>query len=222
MTIATIGATSTSFQYSYVDLAGKKDPTPATYTLTWLNPLPVILSSFTGMPNKCDAVLQWKTSTEINADKFMVEQSNNGLNFTAVAEIKAANSSTGKAYQISISQPTGIKYYRLKLLDKDGKFSYSPIVTVRTNCSSSDYLTVYPNPVSTNLTVSFHTAYKGHANLVIINVVGQQLVSQKIKITAAANTINLDMSNYVAGIYMLQLVDDSGVKIGEVQKVIKN
>ena len=222
MTAATSGSTSTSFQYSYVDLAGKKDPTPAIYTLTWLNPLPVLLSSFTGMPNKCDAVLLWKTSQEINTDKFVVEQSSNGLNFTAVSEIKAANSSTGKAYQTSISQPTGIMYYRLKLLDKDGRFSYSPIVTVRTNCSSTDYLTVYPNPVSTNLTVSFHTTYKGQANLLIVNAVGQQLVTQKIKITAAANTINLDMSNYAPGIYMLYLADDKGEKIGEVQKVIKN
>ena len=222
MTIATRGATSTSFQYSYVDLAGKKDPTPATYTLTWLNPLPIILSSFTGIANKCDAVLQWKTSTEINADKFVVEQSSNGLNFTVVAEIKSANSSTGKSYQTSISQPTGIMYYRLKLLDKDGRFSYSPIITVRTSCTGTDYLTVYPNPVSTNLTVSFYTTYKGQANLVIVNAVGQQLASQKVKIVSPANTVNLDMGNYLSGIYLLYLTDDSGNKIGEVQKLIKN
>lgn len=222
MTAATIGSTSTSFQYSYVDLAGKKDPTPAIYTVTWLFPLPITLSSFSGIANKCDAVLQWKTSQEINADKFVVEQSSNGLNFTAIAEIKSANSSTGKSYQTSVSQPTGIMYYRLKLLDKDGKFSYSPIVTVRTSCTSTDYMTVYPNPVSTNLTVSFHTAYKGVANLQIVNAIGQQLATQKIKITAAANTFNLDMSNYSPGMYMLYLADDKGEKIGAVQKVIKN
>ena len=222
MTIATVGATSTWFRYSYVDLAGKKDPTPATYTLTWLNPLPVILSSFTGIPNKCDAVLQWRTAQEINTEKFVIEQSSNGLTFAAVAEVKAANNANGKSYQTAISQASGIKYYRLKLLDKDGRFSYSPIVTVRTSCGSSDYLTVYPNPVSTNLTVSFYTKFKGQLNLVIVNAVGQQLASRKMLITSASNTVNLDMSNYVSGIYMLYLVDDSGMKIGEVQKVIKN
>ncbi|MFM6926702.1 MAG: T9SS type A sorting domain-containing protein, partial [Ferruginibacter sp.] len=222
MTAATIGSTSTSFRYSYVDAAGKKDPTPATYAITWLNPLPIILSSFTGVANKCDAVLQWKTSAEINADKFVIEQSSNGLNFAAVAEVKSANSPVGKSYQASISQPTGIMYYRLKLLDIDGKFNYSAIVTVRTNCGSSDYLVVYPNPVSTTLTVSFHTTYKGQANLVIINVPGQQLYNQKIMITSAANTINLDLSNYSPGMYMLYLADETGAKIGEIQKLIKN
>ena len=113
-------------------------------------------------------------------------------------------------------------YYRLKLLDKDGKFSYSLIVTVRTSCSSADYMTVYPNPVSTNLTVSFFTAYKGQANLVIVNAVGQQLSNKKILITSSANSINLDMTNYTPGMYMLYLADDSGKKIGEVQKVTKN
>jgi hypothetical protein len=222
ITAATIGGNSTSFQYSYVDLAGKKDPTPATYTLTWFSPLPVVLSSFTGAPNKCDAVLQWKTSQEINSDKFVIEQSSNGLNFAAVSEVKAANNANGKSYQASVSQPSGIAYYRLKLLDRDGKFSFSPVVTVRTSCGSEDYLTVYPNPVSTNLTVSFHTTYKGTANLVLVNAVGQQLASHKIKITTAANTINLDLNNYAPGMYMLYLADDSGTKIGVIQKVIKN
>jgi hypothetical protein len=222
MTAASIGSFFTSFQYSYVDLADKKDPTPATYTLTWLAPLPVTLSSFTGIANKCDAVLQWKTSTEVNADKFVVEQSSNGLNFTAVAEIKSANSSTGRSYQASVSQPNSIKYYRLKLLDKDGRFSYSPVVTVRTSCGNTDYMTVYPNPVSTNLTVSFYTAYKGQANLIIVNAVGQQVGNQKMQITSSANTVNLDMSNYIPGMYLLYLTDDTGNKIGDVQKLIKN
>ena len=222
MTSATVGATSASFQYSYLDLAGKKDPTPATYTLTWLFPLPVILSSFTGMPNKCDAVLQWKTAQEINTEKFVIEQSSNGLNFTIVGEVKAANSATGKSYQTAISQAGAIKYYRLKILDKDGGFNYSPIITLRTSCGTGDYFFVYPNPVSTNLTVSFYTRFKGQLNLVIVNAVGQQLTCNKIQVTSAANTINLDMSNYLPGVYLLNLVDDSGVKIGEVQKIIKN
>jgi hypothetical protein len=108
------------------------------------------------------------------------------------------------------------------MLDRDGKFSYSLIVTVRTSCSSADYMTVYPNPVSTNLTVSFFTAYKGQANLVIVNAVGQQLSNTKMQITSSANTINLDMSNYATGMYMLYLANDKGERIGEVQKVTKN
>lgn len=221
MTAATIGATSTSFQYSYLDQAGKKDPTPATYTLNWLNPLPITLSSFTGIASKCDAVLQWKTSQEINADRFVVEQNSNGLDFTAVAEIKSTNSSTGNAYQTSISQPAANVYYRLKMLDKNGKFSYSPIVLVRTNCSTTDYLSVYPNPVRTNFTLSFHSSYKGQAILQIVNEAGQQLAGIKVQISSSANRINLDMSNFVPGLYMLSLVNELGEKIGEVQKVIK-
>lgn len=167
-------------------------------------------------------MLQWKTEQEINADKFVVEQSSNGLNFATVAEIKSANSPTGKSYQTSISQLTGIMYYRLKLQDKDGRFSYSPIITVRTNCSSNDYISVYPNPVTTGLTISFHTTYKGQATLQVVNATGQQLTSQKIQITSAANTVSMDISNYTPGMYMFYLVNESGLKIGEVQKIIKN
>jgi len=180
------------------------------------------LSSFTGTANKCDAVLQWKASTETNADKFVVEKSSNGLNFVAVAEVRSAGGTVVKTYHESVSQPSGIMYYRLKLLHGDGRFSYSPVVAVHTACGADDYLAVYPNPASTTLTVSFHTAYRGTANLVITNTVGQKLLSQKIQVGAAANAINLDLSNYSPGIYMLFVADGSGVHIGEPQKVIKN
>jgi len=221
MTVATIGATSTSFQYSYVDLAGKKDPSPATYALTWLSPLPVTLTSFTGMASKCEAILQWKTAQEINLDKFVVEQSDNGLHFIPVAEIQSASTPLGTSYQQSVAQPTGMKYYRLKMMDKDGRYSYSPVITVRTNCGSADYISVYPNPVTTDLTVSFKTAYKGQAVVQLKNALGQQLLSRQIQITTAVNTIKLDLGNFGPGLYLLSLLNGSGEKIGEVQKLIK-
>ena len=221
ITTATLGSYSTSFQYSYVDAATKKDPSPATYTLTWLNVVPVKLSTFTGIPNKCDAVLQWTTTEEVNAGKFVIEQSKNGIDFAAVSEVKASNIATGRSYQVSVSQPAGSMYYRLKITDKDGRYSYSGIIIVQTNCGSNDYITIYPNPVHTDLTVSFHTSFRGNANLVLVNAVGQQLIRRKIPVSSAANTVNLDLKNYPSGIYMLYMADESGARVSEVKKVTK-
>lgn len=185
-------------------------------------PLPITLASFSGIANECNAVLQWKTSAEQNADKFIIEQSMNGLSFVPVAESKSANNPIGFSYQMPVPQPNSIRYYRLKMMDKDGKFSYSPIIMVRTNCGSTDYMTVFPSPVSANVTVSFQTAYKGQATLQVMNAVGQQLAGIKIQVSSTVNTINLDMSNYVPGLYLLSLLNEQGNKIGEVQKVVKN
>jgi hypothetical protein len=212
----------TAFTFTTTDNSGNISNT-ANYTIPISNfgTLPVILSSFKGIPNKCEAVLQWKTAQEINSEKFVIEQSSNGLNFNPIADVKAANSASGKSYQAIISQPSGIMYYRLKLVDKDGNFTYSSIIKLRTSCNNPAYLSVYPNPVTTNITVSFFTEFRGQLNLVIANAVGQHLTSKKIMLTTSANSLNLDMTHYFPGIYTLYLMDDKGVKVGEAQKVIK-
>ncbi|MEJ7609774.1 MAG: Ig-like domain-containing protein [Ferruginibacter sp.] len=221
ITPATLGSYSVSFQYSYVDAASKKDPTPATYTLSWLSVVPVKLSVFTGMVNKCDAVLQWTTTEELNASKFIIEQSKNGIQFAAITEVTATNNPAGASYRSVVSQTAGTMYYRLRITDKDGRSGYSGIITVQTNCGSNDYMTVYPNPVRTDLTVSFYTSFRGNANLVLVNALGQQVTQRSMKVSASANTLSFDLSHFVPGIYVLYLADGSGRKISEVKKVTK-
>ena len=95
ITVATIGFLSTSFQYSYVDAAGKKDPSPATYTLNWLTTLPVTGLEVTARMNGNIAFINWKTESEINSNYFVVERSIDGLSYTDAGTMAAAgNSST--------------------------------------------------------------------------------------------------------------------------------
>jgi hypothetical protein len=222
ITAATVGSLSTAFQFAYVDAAGKQDPTPAIYTLQWSSPLPVVLVSFTGKANLCDAILQWVTSQEINSDKFVIEQSTDGTGFAMAAEVKATNKPAGSAYQVSISQAAGNSYYRLKIIDKDGSFKYSSIISIRSNCDGRDYLVAYPNPVKNQLTVSFFTSYRGNAVVEIANAIGQQLERRKVSVTTASNVISLDMNRYVQGVYTVRLINEKGESLGNVQKIVKD
>jgi hypothetical protein len=222
VTAGTLASTGTSFQFAYRDAAGKEDPTPATYTLQWVNPLPVTLVSFNGVTKNCDAILQWKTSQEINAARFVIEQSTDGVNFIKAAEVMASNNPFGNAYQLSVVQATSaITYYRLKMVDKDGTAKYSSLIALKGNCIGRDYMVVYPNPVLSGLTLSFSTGYRGAAKVVIQNALGQQMENRKIQINASANLVNLDMSGYVSGSYIIYLQGQNGEKIGTGQKIIK-
>ena len=221
ITAATLGSISTVFQFAYRDAAGKQDPTPASYTIQWPTPLPIILASFTGKANNCDAILIWKTDQEINVDRFEIEQSSDGLNFAKVAEVKAANSANGKTYQLTVAQSTAIMYYRLKMLDKDGHAIYSSVVTIRTSCNGKDYMTVYPNPAHSSVTISFHTAFRGTAYIVLQNAIGQQMASKKVSILSAVNAVSFDVDRFAAGTYFLKIVDEKGERIGEMMRVVK-
>lgn len=217
------GTTSTSFGYAFQDAAGKQDPTPATYTVNWAFPLPVKLEYFTATGRNCDAIFNWKTSEEINFSKFEVERSTDGTAWQIATTVQAKNSATGSTYQHIQPQITGTVYYRLKMVDIDGQYKYSPVVVVKTECGGKEYMLVYPNPLVKHGSVylSFNTSYKGKAQLVLTNVLGQKLITKQVAVNNGANVIPINIDNIPTGNYVLMLISANGTQIGTSQKVVK-
>ncbi|TAE18460.1 MAG: hypothetical protein EAY72_00640, partial [Bacteroidetes bacterium] len=90
--------------------------------------LPVSIQSFSGRITNQTTTLHWQTGTEINAQQFEVEYSTNGANFTKVHTIPARNLN-GSSYTATHTIANAAKhYYRLKMIDKDGSFTYSTVV----------------------------------------------------------------------------------------------
>ena len=98
--------------------------------IIWL--LPVKLSSFLVQKTDNAVKISWSTEQEINSSYFVVERSADGRNWNNIATVNAAgNSSIRMDYSIYDNAPMkGINYYRLKLVDKDGKYDYSVTRTV--------------------------------------------------------------------------------------------
>jgi hypothetical protein len=119
-------------------------------------PLPITLLGLKGErvqkgeePTK-EVKLDWSTASEINNKGFEVEMSEDGLAYQKIAFIEGrGNSTTIQPYSHTTIQPYD-RYYRLKQVDFDGSFSYSPIVFVE----GIDALKVYPNPNNGTFTIS--------------------------------------------------------------------
>ncbi|MBP6257125.1 hypothetical protein KA405_05510 [Patescibacteria group bacterium] len=88
-------------------------------------PLPIKLSNFSFKGN----TLYWKTESEVNASHFEIESSQDGKMFEFESTVNALNSSTGNSYEKQIN--TMNRYYRLKAVDFDGKFSLSEPLLVK-------------------------------------------------------------------------------------------
>ncbi len=88
---------------------------------------PIIYSQFKATQTKATITLNWQTTTELNNSYFAVERSCNAVNYTAVVRVNiAATGAAVQDYVYTDKQPlAGTNYYRLKQVDKDGKFSYS-------------------------------------------------------------------------------------------------
>ncbi|HET6244547.1 MAG: T9SS type A sorting domain-containing protein [Bacteroidetes bacterium] len=113
-------------------------------------PLPVELLTFTAKAQEKEIKLNWATASETNSDYFLVERSQNGLEFLEVEKVKAAGNYHGlKEYTLIDDNPlSGVSYYRLKQVDFDGTFDFSNLVAVKMNISEKT-VAFYPNPIAT-------------------------------------------------------------------------
>lgn len=196
------------FNYAYVDAAGNPDPTPALYKLFWFpgGPLPITISDFAVVKNSCTANLTWKTSTEVEADRFEVEVStDNGFVYNKVGAVAAVgNSTVTQSYQFSYAMRTGITYYfRLKMIDKGGSFKYSDIRSSSCGDAKVD-ITIRPNPVLDKFQVK--GMENGINTITVYAANGQLLMTQQI----AQNEGFVNVSKLAPGMYMVKITSEKG------------
>lgn len=165
-----------------------------------LSTLAVELSNFSAQYANEAVFLNWATASEIQNDRFEVERSINGIDFTMLGSINSAgNSNQLQEYQmIDYSPPRGTTYYRLKIIDVNGIAKYSSIVS--TNFGESN-LKVIPNPNNGQFQV---IGLNGLNSLEIIDVKGNVL--QKIESDQSNAYFNMVHS---PGIYFLKITNSN-------------
>jgi Secretion system C-terminal sorting domain len=126
--------------------------------------IPITWLYFNGRKDNEIVNLNWATGNEQNTDRFWVERSINGTNYTDIGSRKAAgNSSSTRTYQYpdvdGPKLPAPILYYRIRQVDLDGKFTYSNVVAIQnTKAANGPLVQVYPNPFTQQLNVKVHSA----------------------------------------------------------------
>lgn len=183
-------------------------PTSTLYLTVYTNGvvlMPVDLLSFNLQHKGGKVLLQWSTVSEKNTDRFDIEHSINGSVFSRIGSVKAAaNSNVKKEYPFLHEKPVaGWNYYRLKMIDTDGKFTYSNIIRTRLNHAGAR-LHVYPNP-SHNLSIVEHPSLvKGI--IIISDITGK--VVRTINIQPNTQQTMLDMKALIGGIYTITLISE--------------
>ena len=132
-----------------------------TLNITYTASLPVNLKGFSATLKTNNAVLVWKTATEINNKYFDVEHSVNGVNFTSVGRVTGGgSSSTERTYTfIHATIAKGKNYYRLAQYDLNGDVKYSQVIVLSANGSVK--LQIKPNPATSVITVTASSAIDG-------------------------------------------------------------
>ena len=151
------------------------------FTGNFITVLPVVLESFTGKLQDKSALLNWTTSSEINAKHFELEKSFDGNVFKKIATIAAiGNSSIIKNYQyIDNGLLLENNYYRLKSVDFDNKSSLSNTVIIK-SAANEQGIVVDGNPFSENISLHFVKKTVTVGSLNLLDASGRLVSSQKI------------------------------------------
>ena len=217
---------STTFSYNLND-AGF-DPlisNTATVTINFFAKitLSVKLLDFTAKYTKPNVLLEWSTSQEHNFSHFIIEQSTDGTNFSQTAIVFGAGESNSRIDYSYIDKDIngrgGIVYYRLKQVDIDGRFDYSPVRMIKLAEETGEMMiTSFPNPVTNELHVTIAGKWQGKViKYELVNTNGQ-LIKQIIH-SSAGQTETIAVSDLEKGIYFVR-VNCSGEMA--MQKIIKN
>jgi Secretion system C-terminal sorting domain len=151
-------------------------------------------------------VVQWSTDNEFNSSKFIVEKSTNGINFIPIGEkLAAGNSYTQSNYWLEDNTPSAQNFYRIKSLDRDGRFTYSKVARLDLKANDNTSLIVAPNPAKENINIIFNSAQAANVPYRIISTNGETLQKGSLYIAKGTNKISKDISLLNPGMYFLQI-----------------
>lgn len=173
-----------------------------------LTVLPVVLVEFSGRMNGRKADLSWRTEDAASLDKFEVQRSLNGRDYITIGTLNSTG--PGSSYSFSddlslLSAP--VAYYRLKMVELDGKTSFSQVLVFREKGVGSQLL-VYPNPVKGKAFVSFMSSSKARIELQLTDASGRLVFRRSCDIEKGNNILSLEkLERFVPGVYTVTVIN---------------
>ena len=175
--------------------------------------LPVELLSFNARKVDKNVLVEWKTASEQNSDHFEVEVSKGNEEFRLNHFIKIGqvasngNSTTEQRYSFTDVEDhkSGVRYYRLKTVDKDGRFSYSVVRPVVFN--EEIHWQVYPNPSKGLFNLVYQASQGENINLNLYDVNGKLVQHIDLLSTGFVQKQNIDLQSakFASGLYLLEV-----------------
>jgi hypothetical protein len=170
--------------------------------------LPVTLTKFQGNNRSNGNVLDWQTSSEQNTKSFSIEKSLDGVTFITIGETAAAgNSNLVQNYTFTDANIRGaISYYRLRITDRDGSFSYSASVMIKKE-GEAGQVSLFPSPAVDFTIVSITATEQQNIALRMLDKDGKLIYTRSENIKKGTTNIRLgQLDKYPSGTYYLQVV----------------
>jgi len=178
--------------------------------------LPIELLYFNSKNNNSTTEIIWSTATEIDNDYFSIQRSPNGHDFTEIGQVKGAGTSyEPHDYTFTDEHPLqGKNYYRLKQVDFDGKYSYSPVVTA--TFGKASLMTLAPVPATETLRIQLEKPAKDDGIWQVYDMNGRLLLSGEMLAETTEQAVHI--AELPEGAYVLRLTVGQEVMVEQFRK----
>jgi type IX secretion system substrate protein len=172
--------------------------------------LPVEWVDFHGYSKEQNNVLKWTTTSEINNDRFIIEKSHDGFEFSILGQIQGNGNFNGLSHYSftdeSVSQE--INYYRIKQIDFDGNFEYSKTINIHNlELKNSTHISYLSN--TNEIQINFGDQSKTNWNIIIIDYCGKIVYNNKLYNSSHEQFVNFELPSLNHGLYLINLKSTS-------------
>jgi len=188
----------------------------ATAVIEVLNSIvPLSLVHFKGKRQGTMVNLDWLTAFEIQTNRFEIERSNDGRSFKSIGSVVAVGfSNSNKGYTFTDLQPaSNTNFYRLRMVDNDGKFSYSNVLVFFGKESEKIVLhKISPNPFTDQINIDITLAEKQPLKIQLIDMSGRLVASKEILGVSGRNLIHYNgLVDLSEAIYFIKIIANDAV-----------
>jgi hypothetical protein len=172
------------------------------------NVLAVSIADFIGIKTGSSNLLKWTGLQEKLGNYYEIQRSDDNREYKTIGRISSVKTSSDNTdYEFEDKDPSLVSYYRIKHIDNGGQSFYSKIVLLRRG-NNNGILVELPSPVRNLLNMRLTTTSADNVGITIMNLMGQAVLTDRIKCVKGANLYTKSLSNLPAGNYYLLLRSD--------------
>jgi Secretion system C-terminal sorting domain len=207
-----------------LDFNGVTLPNNATFTIITQvtgSTLPAIWKDFVVQIKGNNAYLNWKTTNEYSVGFYSVEHSLDGLAYQEIGKTNAINAAGLNNYSFTHENLlAGKHYYRVKLVDVDGKYQYSATRTISIAGKIQERIVIKSNPVKTNqLDLIIDVSKNTRGQISIISLQGKIIQTLERNLAEGSNHISADVSSLPGGTYLIKVAFNDKVYINKFMRL---
>ena len=168
--------------------------------------LPATFIQFSAVNKNSSNIISWTTAKETDVAWYEIDRSSDGRTFSQIGAVNASNSNGSNQYQFTDDQPLkGWDYYKIVIVDRDGKKHASPVLSVHINAGKTAIIKTFASS-SSQVAVQIQNSAAQTIQLQLVNNMGMLLAGETKKIDAGTAVIYLNTPVLSNGIYHVRLV----------------